>query len=157
MQKISPFLWCDGNAEEMMNFYLGVFRNAKALEVVRYTEAGPGPVGAVMLCSFELDGQRFSCLNAGPQFPYTNAVSFVIDCADQAEVDYYWERLTADGGKAIECGWLTDKFGLPWQVTPRRLVELIASPDKAVAARVMAAMMTMVKIDLAAIEAAARG
>lgn len=157
MQKVTPFLWCDGNAEQMMEFYLGVFPNSKVLSVTRAPESAPGPTGGVMMCSFELDGQTFHCLNAGPNVPYTNAVSFTIDCADQAEVDYYWERLTADGGKEIQCGWLTDKFGLPWQVTPRRLIELIGSPDQAVASRAMAAMMTMVKIDIAAVEAAAKG
>lgn len=156
MQKVTPFLWCDGNAEEMMDFYVGIFPNSKVLSVTRAPESAPAPTGSVMMCSFELDGQTFHCLNAGPNFPYTNAVSFTIDCADQAEVDYYWERLTADGGKEIQCGWLTDKFGLPWQVTPRRLIELISSPDQEVASRAMAAMMTMVKIDIAAIEAAAR-
>ena len=157
MKKISPFLWCDGNAEEMMEFYVATFKNSKALTVVRQPEGGPGPVGSVLVCAFELDGQTFHCLNSGPQFPFTNSVSFMIDCADQAEVDYYWDRLLADGGKPQACGWLTDKFGVPWQVTPRRLMELMASSDKGVASRVMAAMMDMVKIDVAAIEAAARG
>jgi predicted 3-demethylubiquinone-9 3-methyltransferase (glyoxalase superfamily) len=157
MQKISACLWCDGNAEAMMNFYVATFKNAKVLDVARYTDAGPGPVGEVMFCAFELDGQKVSCLNGGPEFPYTNAVSLMIDCADQAEVDYYWDRLTADGGKEVACGWVKDRFGVPWQVTPRRLLELINSPDRAVASRVMTAMMQMVKIDVAAIEAAARG
>ena len=156
MQKISPFLWFDTQAEEAANFYVSVFKNAKLGKVSRYNEAGPGQAGSVMTIEFELDGQPFTALNAGPYFKFNEAVSFVIKCADQAEVDYYWDRLL-EGGTPSQCGWLKDKFGLSWQVTPTQLLELNSDPDPAKAARVMAAMLKMGKIDIAALEAAARG
>ena len=157
MQKITPFLWFDTQAEEAANFYVSVFKNSKILSVSRYPEGEgmPGPAGRVMVVSFEIEGETFTALNAGPHFKFSEAISFVIDCADQAEVDYFWNTLTADGGQPSQCGWLKDRFGLSWQVTPRRLMELASDPDKAKAGRVMAAMMKMTKIDIAALEAAA--
>lgn len=156
MQKIAPMLWFDKEAEEAANFYVSVFKNAKIGKITRYPETGPGQAGSVMTVEFELDGQPFTGLNAGPYFKFNEAVSFVVDCADQAEVDYYWDRLL-EGGTPSQCGWLKDRFGLSWQVTPRRLMELNSDPDRAKVGRVMAAMMKMVKIDIAALEEAARG
>ena len=155
MQKIHPFLWFDTQAEEAMNFYVSVFPNSKVLDVARYTATGPGAEGSVMTADFELDGQRITALNGGPHFKLDEAISFVIDCADQAEVDHYWDKLVEGGGEHSQCGWLKDRFGLSWQVTPRRLIELTKDPDRAKAARVMAAMMKMTKLDIAALEAAA--
>lgn len=157
MSKITPFLWFDSEAEEAANHYVSIFKNAKINKIARYPEGGPYPAGAVMTVEFELDGWRFTALNGGPHFKFGEAVSFVIDCEDQAEVDYYWERLLAGGGQESQCGWLKDKFGLSWQVTPRRLIELTTGPDQARNARVFAAMMKMVKIDIAELERAARG
>ena len=149
MQKITPFLWFDHNAEEAMNFYVSIFKNSKIVHVSRYGEAGPGPTGAVMLGHIEIEGQEFLVLNGGPQFSFTQAVSFVVNCDTQQEIDYYWEKLSA-GGKEIQCGWLVDKFGLSWQITPTRLIELIQHP------KAMQAMLKMVKIDIAEIERAAK-
>ncbi|HTK25783.1 MAG TPA: VOC family protein, partial [Pyrinomonadaceae bacterium] len=118
MQKITPFLWFDNNAEEAMNFYTSVFKDSKQVKVSRYPEGAPAPAGSVMVAEFELEGQRFIALNGGPQFKFTEAVSFVVNCETQEEVDYYWSRLTADGGAESMCGWLKDKFGLSWQITP---------------------------------------
>jgi predicted 3-demethylubiquinone-9 3-methyltransferase (glyoxalase superfamily) len=157
MSKIHPFLWFDTQAEEAMNFYVGLFPNSKVLKVARYTDTGPGPAGSVMTADFELDGQRLTALNGGPHFKLDEAVSLVIDCGDQAEVDHYWEKLVEGGGSHSQCGWLKDRFGLSWQVTPRRLIELTTDPDRAKAARVFAAMMQMTKIDIAKLEAAAAG
>jgi predicted 3-demethylubiquinone-9 3-methyltransferase (glyoxalase superfamily) len=157
LQKITPFLWFDTQAEEAMEFYLSVFPKAKRLGVTRYGDTGPGSPGSVMVCAFELDGQAFTALNAGPMFKFTEAISFVIDCGDQAEVDYFWTKLTADGGQPGQCGWLKDRFGLSWQVTPRRLIDLISSSDRALSNRVMQAMMGMTRIDIAELEAAAKG
>ncbi len=154
MPKITPFLWFDSQAEEAANFYVSVFKNSKILEEARYPEGSPGPAGAIMTISFELDGQQFTALNGGPEFTFTEAVSFVIDCADQAEVDDYWAKLTADGGEESQCGWLKDKFGLSWQVVPRALPELLSQPDPEVAQRVMQAMLQMKKINISALEAA---
>jgi len=157
VQKITPFLWFDGQAEQAANFYVSVFRkNSKILEVARYGEAGPGPKGSVMTVAFELEGQKFTALNGGPQYQFTPAVSFVVNCATQAEVDEYWKKL-AEGGQEVACGWLTDKYGLSWQIVPTRLMELITDPDKKKAGRVMQAMLQMKKIDVAALERAARG
>ncbi len=155
--KITPFLWFDTHAEDAANFYVSVFKNADILSVNRYPEGGPAPAGSVMTVSFRLNGQQFTALNAGPMFTFTEAVSFVIDCADQAEVDYYWDALTADGGEPSACGWLKDKFGLSWQVVPRALNELTTGVEPDVAGRVMGAMMQMQKIDVAALRAAAAG
>jgi len=157
VQKITPFLWFDGQAEQAANFYVSVFRkNSKILEVARYGEAGPGPKGSVMTVAFELEGQKFTALNGGPQYQFTPAVSFVVNCATQAEVDEYWKKL-AEGGQEVACGWLTDKYGLSWQIVPTRLMELITDPDKKKVGRVMQAMLQMKKIDVAALERAARG
>ncbi|RAK60510.1 VOC family protein [Phenylobacterium hankyongense] len=153
MQKIHPFLWFDDQAEEAMNFYVSIFKNSKILNVVRYGESGPGPKGSVMTADFELEGQRFTALNGGPHFKFTEAVSFVVDCKDQAEVDELWDRLT-EGGQASQCAWLKDKFGLSWQIVPTVLVELLSDPDRAKAGRVMQAMMQMTKIDIAKLRAA---
>jgi predicted 3-demethylubiquinone-9 3-methyltransferase (glyoxalase superfamily) len=157
MQKITPMLWFDTQAEEVANFYVSVFRNAKILNISRYGEAGPRPQGSVMTVEFEIEGQRFTALNGGPQFTFDEAVSFVIDCKDQAEVDYYWERLTAEGGKPVQCGWLKDRFGLSWQVVPKRAIELLSDADPARAARVAQALYQMVKLDIAELERAAEG
>jgi predicted 3-demethylubiquinone-9 3-methyltransferase (glyoxalase superfamily) len=156
MQKITPFLWFDGQAEEAANFYVSVFRNGKLGHVSRYGETGPGPAGSVMVASFEIEGLTFTALNGGPHFKFTPAVSFVIDCKSQDEVDYFWERL-GEGGRTDQCGWLQDKFGLSWQVIPTVLVELLGDPDPAKAQRVMAAMMQMTKIDIAKLREAHAG
>jgi predicted 3-demethylubiquinone-9 3-methyltransferase (glyoxalase superfamily) len=159
MQNISPFLWFDDNAEEAAKFYTSVFRNSKINRITRYPEEPAKQIGrepgSVMTVEFTLDGVEFVALNAGPQFRFTEAVSFAVTCETQAEVDYYWEKLTADGGEPGVCSWLKDKYGLSWQVQPRLLIELLADPDKAKAERVMSAMMKMTKIDLAALKQAA--
>jgi predicted 3-demethylubiquinone-9 3-methyltransferase (glyoxalase superfamily) len=155
MQKITPFLWFDKEAEEAAKFYCSIFKNSKILDVQRYPEGGPAPAGSVMIANFELEGMQFVALNAGPLFKFTEAISFVVTTEDQEETDYYWNKLTADGGKEVECGWLKDKFGLSWQITPRTLMQLLSDPDKQKAARVMAAMMTMKKINIAELERAA--
>jgi predicted 3-demethylubiquinone-9 3-methyltransferase (glyoxalase superfamily) len=147
MQKITPFLWFDGKAEEAMNFYVSIFKNSKVLSVSRYGDAGPGPKGSVMTAAFELDGQKFVALNGGPQYTFSHAISFVVNCETQEEVDHYWEKLT-DGGKEVQCGWLTDKYGLSWQITPTILITMLQDKDPAKAQRVMKAMMKMIKIDI---------
>jgi len=157
MKKITPFLWFDNQAEEAVNFYTSIFDNSEILSVNRYGEAGPGEAGSVMTIAFRLADQEFVALNGGPIYHFTPAISLSVDCKNQAEVDRLWERLTADGGTPVQCGWLTDKYGLSWQIIPTRLIELISDPDQDKAKRAMAAMMQMVKIDLAAIEAAYRG
>lgn len=157
MQTISPFLWFDTQAEAAANFYVSVFPNSKITAVSRYGEAGPGPAGGVMTVGFELDGQAFTGLNGGPHFKFTEAVSFVVRCRDQAQVDRYWDALLADGGKESQCGWLKDRYGLSWQIVPEELLQLIADPDEAKAGRVMAAMMQMIKLDIAELRAAAEG
>jgi predicted 3-demethylubiquinone-9 3-methyltransferase (glyoxalase superfamily) len=155
-QKIIPSLWFDTQAEDAAEFYVSVFKNSQIVNITHYTEAGPRPTGMVMTVEFELDGQRFVGLNGGPDFTFNEAVSLQISCSDQDEVDYYWERL-ADGGQAGPCGWLKDRFGLSWQVVPEGMVELFADPDRQRAARAMQAMMTMGKLDLAAVQRAADG
>ena len=157
MQKIVPNLWFDTEAEEAANFYLSVFENSRILNVTHYTEAGPRETGMVMTVEWELDGQRFVGINGGPEFKFDEAVSFQINCKDQDEVDYYWEKLTADGGKESQCGWLTDKYGLSWQVTPEGMEELFADPDPERAKRAMEAMLKMSKLDLDALRSAADG
>ena len=147
MQKITPFLWFDGRAEEAMNFYVAIFRNSKKGKVVRYGDAGPGPKGAVMTAVFQLDGQEFIALNGGPQFKFSQAVSFVVNCKTQKEVDELWEKLSA-GGEQQMCGWLKDKFGLSWQIVPSALPELLSDPDPAISQSVMKAMMQMKKLDI---------
>jgi predicted 3-demethylubiquinone-9 3-methyltransferase (glyoxalase superfamily) len=146
--KISPFLWYDSEAEEAANFYVSVFKNSEILEVSRN-----GENGQAFVVNFKLDGQEFKALNGGPMFKFTEAVSFMIDCADQAEVDYYWDRLT-EGGEESQCGWLKDRFGLSWQVTPSNLGDLIGGSDPVRANRAMQAMLKMAKLDIAALQAA---
>ncbi|HSX35751.1 MAG TPA: VOC family protein [Patescibacteria group bacterium] len=153
MGKITPFLWFDDKAEEAANFYVSVFKDAKIIGESRYGEAGPGKPGSVMTMDIELHGLRFGLLNGGPLFKFTEAVSFVINCADQAEIDYYWEKLT-EGGEPSQCGWLKDKFGLSWQVVPEALGELLGGSDPGASQRAMAAMLKMEKLDIAALQAA---
>ena len=155
MQKISPFLWFDSNAEEAANFYVAIFKDSKVLKIARYEEAGPGPAGSVMVVNFQIEGQDFIALNGGPLFKFTEAISFVINCQTQEEVDHYWNKLTAGGGQESQCGWLKDKYGLSWQVTPAILGELLADKDQKKAQRVMQAMLQMKKIDIAALQRAA--
>lgn len=155
-QRITPFLWFDGQAEEAMNFYVSIFKNSKTGTVTRYGDTGPGAKGSVMTASFRLDGQEFVALNGGPQFPFTEAVSFMVNCESQEEVDYYWEKLSA-GGQEIQCGWLKDKFGLCWQIVPAEFFELVSRGTQEQSDRVMAAMMQMVKMDLAKLRQAYNG
>jgi len=154
MQKITPFLWFDGNAEEAMNFYTSVFKNAKVGNISRYGEAGPGPAGSVLTASFELEGLEFTALNGGPHFKFNEAISFHVACESQDEVDYFWDRLGA-GGQMQQCGWLKDKFGVSWQIVPTALPRLLGNPDRAKANRVMQTMLQMKKLDIAALERAA--
>ena len=156
MQKITPFLWFDSNVEEAVNFYVSVFKNSKVLKVARYSDAGPGPKGSVMTVEFELDGLEFVALNAGPTFKFTEAISFVVDCETQEEVDYYWERLS-EGGEKSHCGWLKDKFGLSWQVTPTILGKLMTDKDPEKAKRVMETMLQMDKLDIEPLQRAYEG
>ena len=154
-QKITTFLWYDNNAEEAANFYVSVFKNSRILATTRYSDAGPGPKGSVMTVSFELDGQEFTALNGGPHFKFTEAISLVVHCQSQEEVDYLWTKLTEDGGQESQCGWLKDKFGLSWQITPDALLTLIKDADTAKVQRVMQAMMQMKKLDIKKLEQAA--
>jgi predicted 3-demethylubiquinone-9 3-methyltransferase (glyoxalase superfamily) len=149
-------LWFDTQAEEAAAYYTGIFKNSRLGAVHRYTDAGPGPAGSVMLVEFELNGQKFSGLNGGPQFTFNEAVSIVVPCADQAEVDYYWDRLS-DGGQEVACGWLKDKYGLCWQIVPAAFFAMVADADPARRARVMQAMLAMTKFDIAALERAYAG
>ena len=149
-------LWFDGQAEEAANYYVSIFKDAKIGKIGRYTEAGPGPTGTVMAVEFELNGQKFVGLNGGPQFPFTEAVSFQIRCQDQDEVDHYWSRLT-EGGQEVACGWLKDRYGLSWQVFPAELLDLVGDPDPEKAKRATEAMLSMTKIDLAALQKAHAG
>jgi predicted 3-demethylubiquinone-9 3-methyltransferase (glyoxalase superfamily) len=155
LQKITPFLWFDDQAEEATRFYTSLFPNSRIETVTYYGEAGPGPKGSVMTVAFELDGQKFAALNGGPAFKFTEAVSFVVNCETQQEVDEMWEKLSA-GGQVIDCGWLKDKYGLAWQIVPTVLFEMIADPDAERKERVMRAMFQMKKLDIAALEAAYR-
>ena len=159
MPKITPFLWFDDQAEDAAKLYVSVFPNSRILDVARYPGDGKdgGETGKVMIVSFEIDGQRVTAMNAGPSFRLNEAFSFVIDSDGQEEVDHYWSALTADGGEESQCGWLKDRFGLSWQVTPRQLIEATTSPDRAAAGRAFQAMMTMKKIDIAAIQRAFQG
>ncbi|MDR3415719.1 MAG: VOC family protein [Nevskia sp.] len=153
--KITPFLWFDGRAEEAMLFYTSVFRNSKPVAVSRYGDGGPGPKGSVMSATFELDGVEFIALNGGPQFQFSPAISFFVDCTTQQEVDELWDKLSA-GGEPGRCGWLKDKFGVSWQIVPKALGELLGDPDRRKAARVMQAMMRMDKLDVAGLERACK-
>jgi predicted 3-demethylubiquinone-9 3-methyltransferase (glyoxalase superfamily) len=156
MPKISPFLWFDTQAEEAANFYVSVFPGSRIRGTARYGEAGPGPKGSVMTVTFELDGKEFIALNGGPQFKFTEAVSFSVDCKSQEEVDHYWEKLSA-GGEKGPCGWLKDRFGLSWQINPSVLGELLSDPDPAKSKRVMQAMLKMKKIEIEELKKAYRG
>jgi predicted 3-demethylubiquinone-9 3-methyltransferase (glyoxalase superfamily) len=147
--RITPFLWFDSNAEQAVDFYLSVFKNSRRLSELRNVEGSPGPKGGILTIAFELDGQRFTALNGGPSFKFTEAISFVVRCDSQREVDEYWSKLSA-GGTEIQCGWLKDKFGLCWQIVPARLPELIKHP------KAMQAMMKMKKLDIAELERAAK-
>jgi predicted 3-demethylubiquinone-9 3-methyltransferase (glyoxalase superfamily) len=153
-KQIKPFLWFSDQAEEAARFYTGIFDDSKIGKVARYPEGSPGPAGKVMTVEFRIAGQDFIALNGGPQFKFTEAVSFVVDCKDQNEVDHYWERLLAGGGKPQQCGWLRDRYGLSWQVVPARLAELFSDSGKAEA--VMQAMLQMVKLDIRKLEEAAK-
>jgi len=154
-QKITPFLWYDNQAEEAMNFYVSIFKNSRVLGVTRYGKSGPGPEGSVLTAAFELEGQKFTALNGGPRFKFNESVSFVVNCETQEEIDYFWEKLSSDGGQESQCGWLKDKFGLSWQVVPTILPELISSKDPKKSERVMQAIMQMKKLDLAKLKQAA--
>ena len=155
-QKITPNLWFDTEAEEAAEFYISVFKNSRVVNVARYTEAGPRPAGTVMTVEFELDGQRFIGINGGPEFTFSEAVSFMISCETQEEIDYYWDQLT-EGGEEGPCGWLKDKFGLSWQVVPTGMDEIFADPDPTRAERAMRAMFGMRKLDIATLRSAADG
>lgn len=157
MQKITTFLWFDDQAEEAVNFYTSLFQDAKVLEVSRYGEAGPGPEGKVMVINFQLAGQEFTALNGGPQFKFNEAISLVVNCESQAEVDRLWEELTADGGEESMCGWLKDKYGLSWQIVPTVLGKLASDPDPVKAQRVIQAMLQMRKLDIAELQKAYEG
>ena len=155
MQKITPFLWFDNNAEDAANFYVSIFKNSRVLNIARYGDAGPGPKGTVVTAQFELDGQKFIALNGGPQFKFNEAVSFVVNCETQEEIDYFWEKLSA-GGKKLECGWLKDKYGLSWQVVPTILGELMTG-DAERSNRVMQALQQMQKLDIELLKRAYEG
>ncbi len=162
IQKITPCLWFDGHGEEAARFYTGIFPNSRIVGDSRYSEAGQEvhrrPVGSVMVVEFELDGQRFTALNGGPQFTFNEAISLQVMCDTQAEVDYYWDKLSAGGDpKAQQCGWLKDKFGLSWQVVPTAVTKLLSDPDKAKSDRVMTAVMKMKKLDIAELQRAHAG
>jgi predicted 3-demethylubiquinone-9 3-methyltransferase (glyoxalase superfamily) len=148
MPKIHPYLWFDNQAEQAATFYTSVFKNSRIVEVQRYGDAMPEQAGSVMIVNFELEGQAFTALNGGPQFTFTEAISLFVDCHDQPEVDYLWERLTADGGEEGPCGWLKDKYGVSWQIIPSTLMELLSDPDPEKAKRATEAMFTMKKIDI---------
>jgi predicted 3-demethylubiquinone-9 3-methyltransferase (glyoxalase superfamily) len=147
MQKITPFLWFDGKAEEAAKFYVSIFKKSKILQITPYGDAGPGPKGAVMSVTFQLEGQKFCALNGGPQFKFTPAVSFFVDCKTQAEIDTLWRKLTK-GGKEVQCGWLTDKYGISWQIVPTGIFKMLNDKDPAKTKRVMEAMFKMVKLDI---------
>jgi predicted 3-demethylubiquinone-9 3-methyltransferase (glyoxalase superfamily) len=156
MQKITPFLWFDNQAEEAVNFYTSVFKNARVGKVSRYGDAGPGPRGTVMTASFNLDGQEFIALNGGPQFKFSPAISFVVNCETQQEIDHYWSKLSA-GGRTDQCGWLTDKFGVSWQIVPTILGQLMSDKDAEKSGRVMQALLQMTKLDIDGLKEAYEG
>ena len=153
-QKITTFLWFDNNAEEAVNFYTSIFKNSRITATSRYSEVGPGAAGTIMTIAFELDGQQFTALNGGPHFKFTEAISLVVNCKDQEEVDYFWERL-GEGGQESQCGWLKDKFGLSWQIVPEALMRLLKETDPSKAPRVMQALLAMKRIDIRTLEEAA--
>jgi predicted 3-demethylubiquinone-9 3-methyltransferase (glyoxalase superfamily) len=153
MQKITTFLWFDGKAEEAMRFYVSIFKNSKVGSITRYGDAGPGPKGTVMVVTFQLDGQEFIALNGGPQFTFSPAISLVVNCETQEEVDAFWEKLS-EGGEKLQCGWLRDKYGLSWQIVPTVLGEMMQDKDEEKSQRVMKAMLQMNKIDIARLKQA---
>ena len=161
MQKITPFLWFDHQAEEAAKFYTSVFENSKVGKIIRYDEAAAKaasrPVGSVLTIEFELEGQKFTALNGGPVFKFNESISFVVNCDTQEEVDYFWAKLSADGGQESECGWLKDKFGVSWQVVPTVLIEMLQDEDSEKSERVMKAMLQMQKIDIKKLNAAYAG
>jgi predicted 3-demethylubiquinone-9 3-methyltransferase (glyoxalase superfamily) len=154
MQKITPYLWFDHQAEDAVNFYTSIFKDSRVGETSRYPEGVPGMGGQLMTASFYLNGQEFMALNGGPMHQFSEAISLMVHCEDQAEVDYYWERLTANGGEEGQCGWLKDQFGVSWQVIPNQLGQLLGNPDPAKAQRAVQAMLQMKKIDIKALEEA---
>lgn len=156
MQKITPFLWFDHQAEEAVTFYTSVFKNSKIGSISRYGDAGPGPKGSVMVMEFEIEGQKFTALNGGPIFNFTPAISFFVNCESQEEVDYLWEGLS-QGGEMEQCGWLKDKYGISWQIVPAILGQLMSDPDPEKAGRVTAAMLKMTKLDIAELKRAYYG
>jgi predicted 3-demethylubiquinone-9 3-methyltransferase (glyoxalase superfamily) len=163
MQKITPFLWFKDNAEEAAKFYTSIFKNSKVGRILRYSEEvakvsqSGRPAGSVLTIEFEIEGQKFVALNGGPEFKFNESISFVVNCETQQEVDYFWEKLTADGGEESQCGWLRDKFGVSWQVTPTALIDMLHDKDAKKSERVMKAMLQMQKIDIEKLEAAYRG
>ncbi|TKK64309.1 VOC family protein [Ilyomonas limi] len=156
-QKITPFLWFDNQAEEAVNFYTSVFKNSKINAISRYADEGPGPKGTVMVATFHIEGQEFMALNGGPQFKFTPAVSFMVHCDTQEEIDELWEKLTSNGGQEVECGWLTDKYGLSWQIVPEIFGKMMQDKDAAKTKRVMQAMMQMKKMNIQKLEEAYAG
>ncbi len=156
MQKITTFLWFDNNAEEAVNFYTSIFKDSKITNMSRYTEAGPGPAGSVMVANFTLNGQEFLALNGGPVYKFTEAISFVVNCEDQQEIDHYWDKLT-EGGSEVQCGWLKDKFGLSWQIVPTSIGKLMSDPDPSKGKRVAETLYKMKKIIIADLEKARDG
>ena len=156
-QRITPFLWFDSQAEEAAKLYCSIFKNSEMGQIVRYGDVGPGPKGQVMIVTFKIEGQEFTALNGGPRFKFDEAISFVINCETQEEMDYYWDSLTADGGQESQCGWLKDKFGLSWQIVPTIIGELMSDEDPEKAGRVMQAVMQMKKVDLQKLKDAAAG
>ena len=157
MPRITPNLWFDTEGQDAAEFYVSVFPNSKITDVTHYNDAGPRPAGTVLTVEFVLDGQAFTAINGGPEFTFDEAISFFISCADQNEIDYYWEKLTEGGGEEGPCGWLKDKYGVSWQVAPDGMAEALNDPDTARAERAMKAMLGMKRIDIAALEAAAAG
>ena len=155
MQKITPFLWFDGNAEEAANFYVSIFKNSKLGKITRYGDAGPGPKGSVLTVSFQLEGQEFVALNGGPHYKFTPAISLYVDCETQGEVDTLWAQLLSGGGREDRCGWLVDKYGVSWQIIPRVLIELLGHKDPQIANRAMHLMLEMTKIDIEKLQQAA--
>ncbi len=153
MQKITPFLWFDNNAEEAINFYTSIFKNSKVGKMARYGEGGPGPAGSMMTAEFQLNGQNFIALNGGPHFKFTEAISFVVNCDTQEEIDEFWDKLS-EGGEKSRCGWLKDKFGLSWQIVPNVLSKLAGGGDAKKSSRVMQALMKMDKLDIATLQRA---
>ncbi len=161
MQKITPFLWFNNNAEEAVNFYVSIFENSKVGKIARYSGAGAQaagrPEGSVMTAEFQLEGQNFVAINAGPHFKFTEAISFVVNCETQEEVDYFWEKLTADGGQESQCAWLKDKYGLSWQIVPTVLIDMLQDKDAQKSQSVMKVMLQMKKIDIATLKQAYEG